>query len=73
MSTALKDSITGWRFEPIVQALLALRGIDVISAIGLALERTPGRGWRWRKSAMPRAMDSSAAFLLPQLQQRALA
>ena len=38
ISTALKDSITGWRFEPIVQALLALRGIDVISAIGLVAE-----------------------------------
>ena len=38
MSTALKDSIAGWRFEPIVQALLALRGIDVISAIGLVAE-----------------------------------
>lgn len=34
----LADSISGWRFEPVVQALQALRGIDVVSAIGLVAE-----------------------------------
>jgi transposase len=38
LSTALRDAIAGWRFEPVVQALLALRGIDLISAIGLVAE-----------------------------------
>jgi transposase len=38
LSLALQDSISGWRFEPVVAALQALRGIDVISAIGLVAE-----------------------------------
>jgi transposase len=38
LTTALQSSIAGWRFEPVVRALLALRGIDVISAIGLVAE-----------------------------------
>jgi transposase len=38
LSQALQDSIDGWRFEPVVAALQALRGIDVISAIGLVAE-----------------------------------
>ncbi len=38
MSVALMQSIEGWRFEPVVKALCALRGIDVISAIGLVAE-----------------------------------
>ncbi len=38
MSSALRGAITGWRFEPVVKALLALRGIDDISAIGLIAE-----------------------------------
>lgn len=38
LTTALSASIAGWRFEPVVQALQALRGIDVISAIGLVAE-----------------------------------
>ena len=38
VSQALQASIVGWRFEPVVQALQALRGIDVISAIGLVAE-----------------------------------
>lgn len=38
LTTALRDSIGGWRFEPVVQALQALRGIDVVSAIGLVAE-----------------------------------
>ena len=36
LTQALQPSIAGWRFEPVVAALQALRGIDVISAIGLA-------------------------------------
>ena len=35
---ALASSIEGWRFEPVVNALQALRGIDQISAIGLVAE-----------------------------------
>jgi transposase len=38
MSDALAGSIQGWRFEPVVAGLQALRGIDQISAIGLAAE-----------------------------------
>lgn len=38
LSQALQDSISGWRFEAVVAALQALRGIDVISAIGLVAE-----------------------------------
>jgi transposase len=35
LTTAAANSIEGWRFEPVVRALQALRGIDQISAIGL--------------------------------------
>ena len=38
LTQALKASIAGWRLEPEVAALQALRGIDVISAIGLVAE-----------------------------------
>lgn len=38
MTTALAGSIQGWRFEPVVLALQALRGIDQVSAIGLVAE-----------------------------------
>ena len=38
LTTALACSIQGWRFEPVVKALQALRGIDQISAIGLVAE-----------------------------------
>src|SRR5436309_3055898 len=38
MTQALTGSISGWRFESVVQALQALRGIDQISAIGLVAE-----------------------------------
>jgi len=38
LTVALAQSIAGWRFEPVVAALQALRGIDQISAIGLVAE-----------------------------------
>jgi transposase len=38
MTDALAGSIQGWRFEPVVGALQALRGIDLVSAIGLVAE-----------------------------------
>ncbi len=38
LTGALAGSIEGWRFEPVVKALQALRGIDQISAIGLVAE-----------------------------------
>jgi transposase len=38
LSQALQDSIKGWRFEPVVAALQALRGIDLINAVGLVAE-----------------------------------
>jgi transposase len=38
LTTALGGSIKGWRFEPVVKALQALRGVDVVSAIGLVAE-----------------------------------
>jgi transposase len=38
LSQALQDSIKGWRFEPVVAALQALRGIDIVNAVGLVAE-----------------------------------
>lgn len=38
MTQALVKSIEGWRFEHVVQALMALRGIDQVSGIGLVAE-----------------------------------
>jgi transposase len=38
LTDALAHSIEGWRFESVVLALQALRGIDQISAIGLVAE-----------------------------------
>ena len=38
LTAASAKSIAGWRFEPVVRALQALRGIDQISAIGLVAE-----------------------------------
>lgn len=38
LSEALESSIAGWRFESVVAALRALRGIDTVSAIGLVAE-----------------------------------
>lgn len=38
LTHALAPSIEGWRFEAVVLALQALRGIDTISAIGLVAE-----------------------------------
>ena len=38
LTQALQASVSGWRFEPVVAALQALRGIDVVSAIGLMAE-----------------------------------
>jgi transposase len=38
LTTALTEAAQGWRFEPVVAALRALRGIDTVSAIGLVSE-----------------------------------
>jgi transposase len=38
LTVASANSIGGWRFEPVVKALQALRGIDQVSAIGLVCE-----------------------------------
>ncbi len=38
LTKAVGDAIHGWRFEPQVAALQALRGIDPISAVGLVAE-----------------------------------
>jgi transposase len=38
LTKALLGSIAGWRFEPVVQALQALRGVAAITAIGLVAE-----------------------------------
>lgn len=38
LTEASANSIEGWRFEPVVRALQALRGIDQVSAIGLVAE-----------------------------------
>lgn len=38
LTTALAEAARGWRFEPVVAALRALRGIDTVGAIGLVTE-----------------------------------
>ncbi|MBE0702771.1 MAG: IS110 family transposase [Afipia sp.] len=38
LTQALQASIEGWRFAPVVAALQALRGLDVVAAIGLVAE-----------------------------------
>lgn len=38
VSEALIQAVRGWRFAPVVAALRALRGIDVVSAVGLVAE-----------------------------------
>jgi transposase len=38
LTTALTEAAAGWRLEPVVAALRALRGIDTVSAIGLVAE-----------------------------------
>ena len=38
LTAALLPAIVGWRFEAVVRALVALRGIDAVSAIGLVAE-----------------------------------
>lgn len=38
LTIALTEAVQGWRFEPVVAALRALRGIDTVSAIGLVTE-----------------------------------
>jgi transposase len=38
LTKALQSSIAGWRFEPVVGALQALRGVAAITAIGLVAE-----------------------------------
>jgi len=38
LTSALSQAIAGWRFESVVRALQALRGIDEVAAIGLVAE-----------------------------------
>lgn len=38
LTQALSGLVAGWRFEPVVAALRALRGIDTVSAVGLIAE-----------------------------------
>ena len=38
LTDALSEAVQGWRFETVVAALRALRGIDTVSAIGLIAE-----------------------------------
>jgi transposase len=38
LTDALTHAIQGWRHEPVVMALRALRGIDTVSAVGLVCE-----------------------------------
>jgi transposase len=38
LTTAVLSAITGWRFEPVVNALQAMRGIAAITAIGVVAE-----------------------------------
>lgn len=38
LTDALQEAVKGWRFEPVVAGLRALRGIDTVSATGLVAE-----------------------------------
>lgn len=38
LTKALEPAIQGWRFEAVVRALQAMRGIDLVSAVGLVAE-----------------------------------
>ena len=38
LTQARESAIGGWRFEPVVASLRALRGIDTVSAVGLVAE-----------------------------------
>lgn len=38
LTQALRDSVKDWRFEPVVRALQALRGVEVVTAVGLIAE-----------------------------------
>jgi len=38
LTQALREAVVGWRFEAVVQALMSLRGLDVISAASLVAE-----------------------------------
>lgn len=38
LTQAVRDSVSGWRFEAVVKALQALRGVDVLTAVGLVAE-----------------------------------
>lgn len=38
LTQALAQCVVGWRFEPVVQALQAMRGIKLVSAVGLIAE-----------------------------------
>lgn len=38
LTRALGDAVAGWRFEPVVKALQALRGVDIVTAASLVAE-----------------------------------
>ena len=38
LTQAVRDSVGGWRFDPVVKALQALRGVDIVTAVGLVAE-----------------------------------
>jgi transposase len=38
LDQALEQAVKGWRFEPVVAALRALRGVDTVTAVGLVAE-----------------------------------
>lgn len=38
LTQALRDSVGGWRFEPVVRSLQALRGVDIVTAASLVAE-----------------------------------
>jgi transposase len=38
LTQALEPAIRGWRFESVVQALRAMRGLDLVSAVGIVAE-----------------------------------
>ena len=39
LTNALREQAEGWRFGPVVRALMTLKGIDFVAAVTLAAER----------------------------------
>ena len=77
LDKALVDSIVGWRFESVVAALQALRGVAHVTAIGLVAEIGTCRALSTRASSWPtwawcpRSIQAASAFAVAASPRRA--